>query len=63
MHSGHDCESTKKLCTKHDAYYCESCDAWLETKCTDPDCEFCYTRPERPSEVDNGGKRVYNIGI
>lgn len=36
---------------KHDAYFCKVCDAWLESQCTDSDCEFCPNRPEKPSMV------------
>ncbi len=36
---------------KHDAYFCAACDAWGEEKCSDPECEFCAGRPERPSQV------------
>lgn len=37
---------------KHDAYFCEDCDQWLEDACEDADCQFCPTRPNRPSEAD-----------
>lgn len=33
----------------YDAYACEFCDVWLETGCNDPKCEFCSTRPLKPS--------------
>lgn len=36
---------------KHDAYFCAACDSWREKKCSDPECEFCAGRPERPSQV------------
>ncbi|MCK5021020.1 MAG: hypothetical protein KAS32_28675 [Candidatus Peribacteraceae bacterium] len=35
----------------HDTYYCPECDVWLETTCDDPDCEYCATRPSKPSEA------------
>jgi hypothetical protein len=41
---------------KHDAYFCDPCDEWKEKGCSDPDCEFCVDRPERPSQV--AGERV-----
>lgn len=35
-----------------DAYACMMCDEWLSTKCTDAACQFCPTRPERPSGAE-----------
>ena len=36
---------------KHDAYYCKTCDEWLEDICTDRSCAHCNGRPLRPSEL------------
>lgn len=47
------CGSEKKYSQKYDAFYCESCDIWLEKLCADWDCEFCANRPEKPSLVRN----------
>lgn len=33
----------------HDSYACKTCDRWTEPKCTHPKCQFCKTRPGRPS--------------
>ena len=33
---------------EHDAYYNQTTNEWTETKCDDPACEYCVTRPERP---------------
>lgn len=33
----------------HDAEYCASCDEWRGMACDDPACNYCITRPERPS--------------
>lgn len=41
----------KKFNDRHDAYYCETCDKWLEKKCNDDMCEYCTVRPDKPSEV------------
>lgn len=41
----------RERCDVHDAMYCPRCDMWLEPKCSDPDCDFCHRRPDRPSEV------------
>lgn len=27
-----------------DAYYCINCQQWVESKCSDADCEFCNVR-------------------
>jgi len=43
------CNFEKKYNEKHDAYYCESCDEWLEKNCGDPECDYCADRPEKPS--------------
>lgn len=32
----------------YDAFYCEKCNVWLESKCNDPNCEYCKDRPEYP---------------
>ena len=39
----------KKYNEKHDAYYDDEKDEWLESKCDNPDCEFCKDRPTKPS--------------
>ena len=31
-----------------DAYYCKSCNEWLEKVCSDPDCDYCKNRPSNP---------------
>ena len=36
---------------KYDADYCDPCDEWKDKKCSDADCYFCPTRPDRPSQV------------
>lgn len=55
MASGHNfcpaCNSERQYAYKYDAFYCELCNMWLEDKCTDPECEYCTTRPEKPSQV------------
>ncbi len=38
----------KNYCQIFDAYYDE--EEWLETRCSDLDCEFCADRPEEHSE-------------
>lgn len=36
---------------KYDAYYNPITDEWLESLCGDPTCDYCLSRPERPSKV------------
>lgn len=36
---------------QHDAYFCKTCNAWTEARCTDPACEFCASRPMTPLEA------------
>ena len=33
---------------EYDAYYNQVTNEWIDSKCDDPECEFCTTRPERP---------------
>lgn len=47
-----ECPHPRIYSTRWDAYYCEVCDRWAESKCKDPDCEFCRDRPEKPSETE-----------
>ena len=47
-----DCGAPVSYSSEYDAYYCESCDQWLEEACDDPFCEFCAHRPERPSQAE-----------
>ncbi|MCB9619833.1 MAG: hypothetical protein H6724_10355 [Sandaracinus sp.] len=39
----------RKLDDVNDAVFCPACDGWLEEVCSDPECDFCTRRPERPS--------------
>ena len=36
---------------RYDAYYCASCNIWLEGGCGDLECEFCSNRPINPWDV------------
>lgn len=47
-----DCLETKTYHSKHDTFYCEHCDQWLEGICQEGTCHFCQDRPERPSQVE-----------
>ncbi|AYO31667.1 hypothetical protein D2962_14630 [Biomaibacter acetigenes] len=33
---------------RYDAFFCAFCNIWTEGKCSDPSCQFCRNRPERP---------------
>jgi len=41
----------KKYCEKHDAYYDDEKDEWLEEGCGQSFCDLCNNRPTKPSEV------------
>lgn len=32
----------------YDAYFCPSCNDWLESKCGDPSCLYCSNRSDKP---------------
>lgn len=46
------CGEHKCYSDKYDAYYCKTCDEWLEQKCNDEDCEFCSIRPDKPGNIN-----------
>jgi len=46
------CCSSKKYSKEYDAYYCEFCNVWLETMCSDSECKFCIDRPKYPKLVN-----------
>ncbi len=33
---------------EYDAYYNPVTNEWIDTKCDDPTCKFCSTRPTQP---------------
>lgn len=41
---------------RYDSYWCVQCDEWTESKCSDNECDFCYNRPSKPSEVNDDQK-------
>jgi hypothetical protein len=43
------CRKPRTYNDRHDAYYCAACDVWLDEGCRDPTCDYCATRPEKPS--------------
>jgi hypothetical protein len=46
---GRSCGATLDYSQRYDADYCAGCDRWREPACRDPTCEFCASRPARPS--------------
>ncbi|WP_042473598.1 hypothetical protein [Bacillus ndiopicus] len=42
------CNSQKIRNDQYDAYFCPSCNTWLEEKCSDPYCHYCPQRPDKP---------------
>lgn len=43
---------------EYDCYYCVGCGEWLETKCSDINCEFCSKRPEKAPNVNKTVKTL-----
>ena len=41
---------TIKRSEKYDAYYDDETNEWTEPKCSNPSCEFCGDRPDKPPE-------------
>lgn len=33
---------------EYDAYYNPETNEWIDSKCSDPTCEYCTKRPEKP---------------
>ena len=51
----------EKYSDEYDAFYNEETNEWLESKCDDPTCHYCQSRPEKPLEelasYDEGVRR------
>jgi hypothetical protein len=45
------CFSKRNYSEIYDAYYCQSCDIWLENTCGSKECDYCFNRPLKPSLV------------
>jgi hypothetical protein len=41
-------EEPFKYSEEYDSFYSESRNEWTEDKCSDPDCNYCINRPDRP---------------
>ena len=44
----HKCGHKVEYNEKYDAYYCPSCNVWLEGVCGMDDCVYCKDRPTKP---------------
>lgn len=53
-----DCGGSIRYAIDYDSYFCTKCDVWLSDKCSDEECFFCPTRPERPSLLKKGSRTV-----
>ncbi len=42
------CQQPRIYSDVYDAYFCPQCNMWLESACSDPNCEYCRNRPEKP---------------
>lgn len=43
------CGRELRYCFEFDAAYCPWCDGWTERSCSDAGCDYCASRPARPS--------------
>jgi hypothetical protein len=43
-----DCGAHVVYSVRWDAFYCPTCNKWLEGRCYDDECEFCAERPLEP---------------
>ena len=46
------CQIPKSYITAFDAYFCKTCNVWLEENCGDPTCNYCNNRPQSPNDVN-----------
>ena len=43
-----NCGTIRIYYEDYDDYFCPKCNKWLESKCSDPKCEYCPKRPIKP---------------
>jgi hypothetical protein len=36
---------------KYDSYACLKCNIWLDGVCSDPTCDYCKDKPEKPYQT------------
>lgn len=46
------CGQNKVYYDKYDTLFCPDCNVWLESRCSDPNCENCSTRPDKPLPIE-----------
>lgn len=46
----HVCLTSLAYNDEYDAQFCSVCDEWREEICSDPTCDYCFTRPKKPSD-------------
>jgi hypothetical protein len=42
------CGEPRVYYVAYDAFFCATCNRWLEFRCEDPGCDLCACRPARP---------------
>lgn len=55
-------DNPEKYSEEYDAFYNVETNQWLESKCDDPTCEYCMSRPERPLGVEADYQRGIRKG-
>jgi hypothetical protein len=48
IHNCPECLEKSSFSAFHDAYFCMNCDIWLDEKCSEPNCQYCNLRPDKP---------------
>lgn len=51
------CGGRVSFCHRHDTFFCQECDVWLEAACSEASCRLCRRRPARPSHRRNHRSR------
>lgn len=46
----HVCLNLLAYNEQYDSQFCATCDEWREAACSDPTCDYCLARPEKPSD-------------
>jgi len=44
------CSENRIYYDDYDSFFCPQCNVWLESACSEPNCEFCFARPKIPLE-------------
>jgi hypothetical protein len=46
------CSENRIYFEDYDAFFCASCNVWLESTCSDVNCEYCKIRPDKPLDLN-----------